>query len=224
MKSKSLLLSSLYRKDLGEIFKNFNEINRQNIFKTKKFLFNLGFPVRYPAKANTILKKLKIKENNIEKEIALFYSKPDNSNDIITITKENTIKILMEDGNIFGVKKFLFYLGFKVSHANNTDIKFRKTIFKKNAEKKSAVLLYLKSSRANGNIIISKENALGLLDEEIHLVKCINCGHYDDSLYELLGFNMPCCDFINKTINNCMNFHKCNYYYENKLKKSNYKN
>lgn len=224
MKSASLLLSSFYQKESSEIFKNFNEVNRQNIFRTKKFLFNLGFPVTYPARANTILKKLKIKENDEKKEVVLFYSKLDSTNNIITITKENTIKILMEDGNISGIRKLLFNLGFKVSHVNNPDIKFRKTTFKKNNEKKSVVLLYSKSNKVNGNIIIPKENALGLLDEEFHLVRCENCGHYDDSLYELLGFNTPCCDFTNKTINNCMKFHKCNAYYENKLKKSNYKN
>ncbi|MGO0884722.1 hypothetical protein ACTPDI_18250 [Clostridioides difficile] len=224
MKSKTLSLSLLYQKELSEIFKNFNEINKQNILKTRRFLFNLGFEVRYPAKTNTVFKKFKFKENNEEKEVALFYSKLDSTNNIITITKENTIKILIEDGNISGLRKLLFNLGFKVCHVNNPDIKFRKTVVRKNNEKKSVVLLYSKSNKVNGNIIIPKENALGLLDEEFHLVRCANCGHYDDSLYELLGFNTPCCDFTNKTINNCMKFHKCSAYYENKLKKSNYKN
>ncbi|CZR99517.1 TPA: hypothetical protein ACG3I4_002432 [Clostridioides difficile] len=224
MKSKTLSLSLLYQKELGEIFKNFNEINEQNILKTRRFLFNLGFEVRYPARTNTVLKKFKSKENNEEKEVALFYSKLDSTNNIITITRENTIKILMEDGNISGIKKLLFNLGFKVSHAKNMDIKFRKTTMKKNNEKKSVVLLYSKSSKTNGTIVIPKNNALGLLDEEFHLVRCANCGHYDDSLYELLGFNMPCCNFTNKTINNCMKFHKCNAFYENKLKESNYEN
>ncbi|MCC0673182.1 hypothetical protein IC216_14415 [Clostridioides sp. ES-S-0145-01] len=132
MKSKTLSLSLLYQKELGEIFKNFNEINKQNILKTKKFLFNLGFKVRYPTRTNTVLKKFKFKENNEEKEVALFYSKLDSTNNIITITRENTIKILMEDGNISGTRKLLFNLGLKVNHVNNPYIKFRKTIMKKN--------------------------------------------------------------------------------------------
>lgn len=80
MKSKTLSL--LYQKKLGEIFKNFNEINKQNILKTRRFLFNLGFEVKYPAGTNTVLKKFKSKENNEEKEVTLFYSKLDNTKDI----------------------------------------------------------------------------------------------------------------------------------------------